>query len=165
MSTFEGRGSIGEFRPAPALLSQDIWREVWDLVSGKRDDHGRSGPAALAARLRTIAGEAAYEAAFRRVGYRWRSMSDREWFEFVVGDVLEDLRAVLAADHRARVRSTSRRTMRIARRTPGSPRRSSPGLKRSRHGRTTRKGGGTNDEAGRVSSRLETGFVHGPCTL
>jgi hypothetical protein len=93
MSTFEERGSIGEFRPAPALLSQDIWREVWDLVSGKRDDHGRSGPAALAARLRTIAGEAAYEAAFRRVGYRWRTMSDREWFEFVVGDVLEDVRA------------------------------------------------------------------------
>jgi hypothetical protein len=94
MSTFEERGSIGEFRPAPALLSQDLWREVWDLVSGKRDDHGRSGPAALAARLRTIAGEAAYEAAFRRVGWRWRSMTDREWFEFVMNDVLEDLRAV-----------------------------------------------------------------------
>jgi hypothetical protein len=93
MSTFEERGSIGEFRPAPALLSQDLWREVWDLVSGKSDDHGRSGPGALAARLRTIAGAAAYEAAFRRVGWRWRSMSDREWFEFVMNDVLEDLRA------------------------------------------------------------------------
>jgi hypothetical protein len=96
MSTFEGRGyveELGEFRPAPALLSQGLWREVWDLVSGKSDDHGRSGPAALAARLRTIAGEAAYEAAFRRVGWRWRSMTDREWFEFVMNDALEDVRA------------------------------------------------------------------------
>jgi hypothetical protein len=96
MSTFEGRGYIaelGEFRPAPSLLSEGLWREVWNLVSGKSDDHGRSGPGALAARLRTIAGEAAYEAAFRRVGWRWRSMTDREWFEFVVGDVLEDVRA------------------------------------------------------------------------
>jgi hypothetical protein len=97
MSQREGRGyveGLGEFRPAPALLGQDPWREIWNLVAGLDDDHGRAGPAALAARLRAIAGEAAYEAAFRRVGWRWRSMSDREWFEFVVGDVLEDLRAV-----------------------------------------------------------------------
>jgi hypothetical protein len=66
MSQREGRGYIeglGEFRPAPALLGQDPWREVWNLVSGLSDDH-------------------------------WRSMSDREWFEFVMNDVLEDLRAV-----------------------------------------------------------------------
>jgi hypothetical protein len=97
MSQREGRGyvaGLGEFRPAPALLGQDPWREVWNRVAGLEDDHGRSGPAALAARLRTIAGEAAYEAAFRRVGWRWRSMTDREWFEFVMNDVLEDLRAV-----------------------------------------------------------------------
>jgi hypothetical protein len=97
MSTFEGRGYIaepGEFRPAPSLLDQETWREIWNLVSGLSDDHGRSGPAALAARLRTIASAVAYEATFRRVGWRWRSMSDREWFEFVMNDVLEDLRAV-----------------------------------------------------------------------
>jgi hypothetical protein len=90
MSNREGKGyvpGLGEFRPAPYLCGQDPWREIRNILSGLGDDHGRSGPEALINRLRSIALQAAWEAVFNQIGFRWQEMSDQQWFEKALEEV------------------------------------------------------------------------------
>jgi hypothetical protein len=90
MSMREGRGfvpGLGEFRPAPYLCGQDPWREIRNILSGLGDDYGRSGPDALIGRLRSVALQAAWEAVFKEVGFRWQSLTDQEWLEKALAEV------------------------------------------------------------------------------
>jgi hypothetical protein len=99
MSTFEGRGYIeglGAFRPYPPLVGAGDWEAVHAILRGVADEAGRTGAAALVPRLRQLAGEAAYQSVFRRVGYRWHEMSDQEWLELAL-DAVADVRAVYEA--------------------------------------------------------------------
>jgi hypothetical protein len=99
MSRREGRGYIaglGAFRPYPPLVGAGDWEAVLAILRGAADEAGRTGAEALVPRLRQLAGEAAYQAVFRRVGYRWRELDDREWLELVL-DAVADVRAVYEA--------------------------------------------------------------------
>jgi hypothetical protein len=99
MSTFEGRGYIeglGAFRPYPPLVGAGDWEAVLAILRGAEDAAGRTGAAALVPRLRQLANEAAYQAVFRRVGYRWHEMSDQQWLELAL-DAVADVRAVYEA--------------------------------------------------------------------
>jgi hypothetical protein len=87
MSMREGRGfvpGLGEFRPAPYLTGEHPWREIRNIVTGLGDDHGRQGPEALAQKLQAVAREAAWEAVFQAIGFRWQELSDRQWLELVL---------------------------------------------------------------------------------
>jgi hypothetical protein len=99
MSTFEGRGYIeglGAFRPYPPLVGVGDWEAVLAILRGAADEAGRTGAAALVPRLRQLASEAAYQAVFRRVGYRWHELDDRQWLELAL-DAVADVRAVYEA--------------------------------------------------------------------
>jgi hypothetical protein len=99
MSTFEGRGyveGLGAFRPYPPLVGAGDWEAVLAILRGAADEAGRTGAEALVPRLRSLASEAAYQAVFRRVGYRWHELDDREWLELVL-DAVAGVRAVYEA--------------------------------------------------------------------
>jgi hypothetical protein len=87
MSTREGRGyvaGLGTFRPYPPLVGAGDWEAVHSILRGWEDEWGRKGPEALIPRLRAMAEEAAFQAVFRRVGYRWGEMNDEEWLELAL---------------------------------------------------------------------------------